>query len=278
MTQSIGVCSWSLRPDSPENLVESVRACGLDAIQLALDPVRTQESWSVDRTRTALGEAGIRVLSGMMMMAAEDYSSLEAIASTGGVRPDATWEENQAAARANAALAERLGLPLVTFHAGFLPHEAGAERTKLVGRLRVLCDAFAEHGVRVGFETGQENAATLLGVLEELDHANAGVNFDPANMVLYDQGEPIDALRRLAPHVVQLHVKDAVRTSVPGDWGTEVPVGTGDVDWDAFVEIVRSHPLEGDLVIEREAGEQRVEDVQRAHAEITRRLQREGPR
>lgn len=268
VTNPIGVCSWSLQPASPEELVERVRACGLDAVQLALDPLRT-EAWDEGRTRRRLADAGIRVLSGMMGMAGEDYSTLETIKRTGGVRPDATWDANRAAAVENARLAARLGLDLVSFHAGFLPHEPGAERAKLVERLRVLCDVFAAEDVRVALETGQETAETLLAVLEEVDRENAGVNFDPANMVLYDQSDPIDALRRLAPRVLQLHVKDARRTRTPGTWGEEVPVGSGDVDWDAFLTIVRDHPLRGALVIEREAGAERVDDIRTAKYRVS---------
>lgn len=271
MTNQIGVCSWSLQPTSPTSLAERIHDCQLDAVQLALDPVRTG-AWDEAATTAALTGAGIRVLSGMMEMQGEDYSTLDTIRETGGVRPDATWEANRAAAIDNAQLARRLGLELVTFHAGFLPHEPGEERTKLVERLRTLVDVFADAGVRIALETGQETAKTLLAVLEELDRPNAGVNFDPANMVLYDQGDPIEALRALAPRVLQLHVKDATRTETPGTWGAEVAVGTGDVDWDAFTDIVRTLPLTGDLVIEREAGEERVADVRRAFAELTGRL------
>ena len=53
------------------------------------------------------------------------------------------------------------------------------------------------------------------------------VNFDPAN-VLYDMDKPIEALRKLVSHVQQVHVKDAGRPTVKGQWG-EVVVGTGAV-------------------------------------------------
>ena len=49
-----------------------------------------------------------------------------------------------------------------------------------------------------------------------------GVNFDPANMILYDKGDPIAALRVVGPWIRSLHIKDARRTKVPGTWGEEV--------------------------------------------------------
>jgi sugar phosphate isomerase/epimerase len=206
----------------------------------------------------------------MMAMEGEDYSSLAAIRATGGVAPDATWETNRRCAGANARLARALGIPLVTFHAGFLPERRGdPARSRMLERLREVVDRFADEGVATAFETGQESAATLADVLEELDRPGAGVNFDPANMLLYDMGEPVEALARLAPWVRQIHVKDAVRTRVPGTWGEEVPAGAGEVDWAAFFEQVQGLPEAVDLVIEREAGEGRLSDVRTA-AELVR--------
>ena len=131
---------------------------------------------------------------------------------------------------------------------------------------------YADEGVHIAFETGQETPETLLSVLEELERPAVGVNFDPANLLLYGMGEPIAALRQLAPHVRQIHVKDARRPRAPRQWGEEVPVGEGEVDWRAFFRIVADHPIEGDLVIEREAGASRVADIRRARETVRREL------
>lgn len=271
MKARLGVCSWSLRPVSPEDLCERVRLAGFDAVQLALDPVRT--GWGEARTAGALERAGLRLLSGMMAMESEDYSTLETIRRTGGVRPDQTWEANRATAAANAALARRLGIGLVTFHAGFLPHESSdPERERMIERLRELRDTFADQGVRIALETGQEGADTLLSILAEL--AGIGVNFDPANIVLYGMGDPIEAFRRLAPRVAQIHIKDARPASTAGEWGRETPVGEGSVDWSEFLSVYKSSGLGCDLIVEREGGEDRGADVARAATTI-RGLMRE---
>ena len=271
----IGVCSWSLRPADPAELVEGLGAVGVAAVQLALDPLRTGD-WSLRETVDRLAGAGIRIRSGMMSMAGEDYSTLESIRATGGVRPDATWPANLAAARANARVARQLGLGLVTFHAGFLPYERGdGVRPRMVERLRALVDAFAAEGVEVGFETGQEDANTLLAVLAELDRATAGINFDPANMILYGHDaddSPVAALRKLLPRVRQVHVKDARPAARAGSWGTEVPVGSGGVDWDGFFDVLVAAPRPLDLMIEREAGDDRVGDARTARALVEAKL------
>lgn len=266
--RALGVCSWSLRPSGPGELVEGVRACGLAAVQLALDPLRTG-AWDRGETRRRLSDRGVALLSGMMAMKGEDYSTLESIRATGGVRPDGTWAENLAAAETNADLAAELGLRLVTFHAGFLPHDpADRERGIMLERLRRLSEVFKARGVGVALETGQESAETLMGVLCELGAGVAGVNFDPANMILYGMGDPIAALVELGPHVRQAHIKDATPSARSGVWGTEAVVGTGAVDWSAFFAALRRAAPDVPLVIEREAGPTRLEDIRSAAAVV----------
>ncbi len=223
-----------------------------------------------DGAAEVLAGAGIRVASGMMAMAGEDYSTLEAIRLTGGVRPDAAWAENRRRAAAVAAQAAEWGVDLVSFHAGFLEDEP--DRRKMVGRLGELADLFARHGVDVALETGQETAATLVSVLEELDRGNVGVNFDPANMILYGMGDPVEALRQAAPYVRQVHVKDALPSRVAGNWGIEVAVGRGAVDWERFFAVAGSLEPAVDFIIEREAGAARQGDIDEARALVQRYL------
>ncbi|MEE2907854.1 MAG: sugar phosphate isomerase/epimerase family protein [Planctomycetota bacterium] len=257
----LGVCSWSLQPDSPGDLVSRLVSTGLSKVQLALSPVVSdRECWG--DVIGVLEAAGFSIASGMMAPVGEDYSTLETIARTGGIRPDITWPANEAMARAMAVVARGAGIELVTLHAGFLPHDReDPERGRMVQRLQTLASIFSDQGIRVAFETGQETADTLVEVLNDIDRDSVGVNFDPANMVLYGMGDPVEALRILSPYVFQIHIKDAVPPETPGTWGQEVPVGTGTVDWSGFFKVLESNTLEVEAIIEREAGGSRVEDV-----------------
>jgi L-ribulose-5-phosphate 3-epimerase len=274
----LGVCSWSLQPADPDDLLAKLAAVGLSSVQLALKPFHGggllgPRGWDLKDTARRLADAGVTVRSAMYATRGEDYSSLESIKATGGVRSDEHWTANLALAEDDAKRCRQLGVGLVTFHAGFLPHERNAPlRAVMLDRLRQVVDRFDDQGVRVGFETGQESADTLLGVLAELDRPRAGVNFDPANMLLYGMGDPVDALRRLLPHVRQVHVKDALTSAEPGEWGAEVPVGDGGVDWGGFFTVLASAPRVVDLMIEREAGDQRVTDVRLAAERVGPRL------
>ena len=257
----LAVCSWSLQPENPAHLIQQLREVGLSRVQLALDPLRDHPGvW--DASPEAFRASGIQIVSGMFGTVGEDYSTLESIRRTGGLVPDQTWEENWENAQTTVEIAARLSLKLVTFHAGFLPHdESEPEFEKLQHRVRLVADLFAARGIALAFETGQESAGTLKCFLEKLGRANVGVNFDPANLLLYDKGDPIDALRTLAPWIQQCHIKDARRTGTPGAWGEEVVAGTGMVDWPRFFEELRQMQFGGWLCIEREAGACRVADI-----------------
>ena len=264
LSQRLAVCSWSLQPTSPQDLVSKLQETGVRRVQLALDPIRDEPAvWG--KTPELLEAAGISTVSGMFGCVGEDYTTLETIRVTGGIAPDATWAQNWKNIQTTADLARELGLKLITFHAGFLPHEeSDPSFAKLKQRLIQTADIFQARGITLGLETGQETAGVLFDFLHKLAKPNVGVNFDPANMILYDKGNPIEALRKLGHWVRQVHIKDARRTKVPGTWGEEVPAGSGEVDWRAFFAALAQAGFKGDLCIEREAGTQRVADIRRA--------------
>lgn len=260
----LAVCSWSLQPQSPEELLEKMREIGLKTIQLALDPLRENPGvW--DKTKQLCAENGFILVSGMFGTIGEDYTTMESIKRTGGVVPDEHWPENWKNIQAVADIAKSLGIRLVTFHAGFLPHDhTSPEFKKLVSRIGQIADHFRRKGLDLAFETGQEDADDLELFLIQLNRPNVGVNFDPANMILYDRGDPIDALRTLGKRLKQVHIKDATRTKTPGQWGEEVVVGTGEVDWKEFFATLDELRFAGFCCIEREAGGQRVADIKAA--------------
>jgi L-ribulose-5-phosphate 3-epimerase len=260
----LAVCSWSLQAATPQELAEKLQATGVSRVQLALDPLREEPAvWG--GTEAVLKQAGITIVSGMFGCVGEDYSTLDTIRVTGGIAPDETWEQNLENIHATVEIAKKLGHKLVTFHAGFVPHDpADPGFPKMVARLKAVAEIFASAGMLLGLETGQETADGLSALLETLNQPNVIVNFDPANMLLYGKGDPIEALRVLAPWIRQVHVKDANQTAVPGTWGEEVAVGTGQVDWPAFFSTLARIGFTGDIVIEREAGDQRVADIRTA--------------
>ena len=141
--------------------------------------------------------------------------------------------------------------------------------------VRDICDHAATHGQTFALETGQEPAHVLLEFFKDVDRPNLRINFDPANMILYGTGDPIEALRTLAPHVVSVHAKDGdwPPKDVPGALGTERPLGQGSVGMDRFVATLREIGFGSSLNIEREAEnqEERIRDIRNA-VQLLRRL------
>lgn len=264
MIKNIGVCSWSLQPKDQMDLVEKLARCGIRRTQIALGPLIESKSQH-EVVSSAIAAGHIELCSGMMQTVGEDYSTLETIKLTGGLRPDQHWEANRAIATRCADLARQLDLKLVTLHAGFIPEGNAPEERAMIDRLCTTAEIFNAKGITLGLETGQETSDTLIGVLSTIvDRVDVAVNFDPANMILYGMGDPIQALRALSPYTAQVHMKDALPTKVPGTWGREVAAGEGQVDWDALFDIVHAMDRPIDVVIEREAGEQRIEDIKAA--------------
>ena len=263
----LAVCSWSLQPTSPQDLLEKLLATGIRRIQLALDPLRENPIvWS--GAAKQLKDEGVDIISGMFGCIGEDYSTLESIRVTGGIMPDATWIQNFENIKATVALASDLGMQLVTFHAGFFRHDpADPDFQKMVRRLKVIAEVFASANIAIALETGQETAselAELAELLVVLNQPNVGVNFDPANMLLYGKDNPVKALSLLRSWIRQVHIKDAKRTKHPGTWGEEVVVGKGEVDWSAFFATLNQMNFDGYFVIEREAGTERIADIRAA--------------
>jgi sugar phosphate isomerase/epimerase len=156
----------------------------------------------------------------MMGFAYEDYTTLETIRRPAASRRTRTGP--RAAGRSPRRRRSReLGSKYFMMHVGFLDHTDKAYAEKFYGRVRALGDSAGEAGVALLMETGQETAEDLQRFVETLNHPNVLLNFDPANLILYNKDEPLSAVRRLAPWIRHVHIKDALRTAVPGAWGSE---------------------------------------------------------
>ncbi|MDZ7618359.1 MAG: sugar phosphate isomerase/epimerase family protein [Patescibacteria group bacterium] len=259
-TWPLSVCTWSLRADA-SGVVAAVRDLGLDHVNLALRPALAEggeeylaivqrQAWTISATTIGFPQ--------------EDYSTLDSIRATGGIVPDEHWERNRDIVFRAAQITEELGVRYLSLHAGFIEESDAARAKAFRDRMTQLADAAADRNLMLLMETGQETAESLKQFLEQLNHPALGVNLDPANMVLYDKGDPVAAVHLLAPWIKHVHVKDAVRTKQPGTWGQEVPWGEGDVGADAFLKALREIGFDGVLAVERECGEDRLGDIRLA--------------
>ena len=117
--------------------------------------------------------------------------------------------------------------------------------------LRPCC----QHGQTFALETGQEPAEILLEFLKDVDRKNLGINFDPANLIMYGTGDPIQAVEVLHEHLISVHCKDGVwppKRPERTPRGRETPLGEGEVGMDKFIAKLKQVGYKGTLNVERE--------------------------
>ncbi len=256
----IGVCSWSFH-EPIETVAKLMKELGVEHIHLAAQPALA------DNGREWMAKVksfGWTITSTMIGFGHEDYSTLDTIRCTGGIVPDEHWDKDRELVARAVEVTRDLGVPFLSFHAGFLGHSDPARARTFASRIKTLGDCANAAGVKLLFETGQETAEDLAKFLRELNHPAIRVNFDPANMLLYGKGKPVEAAKVLGPWISHIHVKDAKASPVPGKWGTEVPWGDGEVGGAAFLKALDAVGFNGALAIEREGGTGRMADVQKA--------------
>ena len=191
----------------------------------------------------------------------ESYDSIPAAARTVGLVPRDSREARAKELCAISDFAEDLRSPAVGLHVGFVPEDrAGEDYKDLVAVVARCCDHAAENGQTVNLETGQETAEHLLAFLGDVNRENLGVNFDPANLLLYGTDDPLPALRKVGEFVKSVHCKDAKRAPEADrgkEWGEEVPLGEGEVGMTEYLRTLHDLGYRGPLTIEREIPQDR---------------------
>jgi L-ribulose-5-phosphate 3-epimerase len=252
----VGICSWSLGND-----FDKIKEAGVDCVHIAIAPALAKDG---SQYLAGFAKSKLKITAAMINFPQEDYSTLESIKATGGIVPDDCWWDNRELALGAIELTAELKVKFLSMHFGFIENRDIAKAKTLIERIKMLADKAAEYNIMLLMETGQETAHELRDFLEKLHHPALGVNFDPANMILYDKGNPVEAVGVLGPWIKHVHIKDALQTKTPGTWGSEVVWGTGEVDADKFLKALKSTGFSGALAIEREGGDNRLGDIQTA--------------
>ena len=154
-----------------------------------------------------------------------------------GLVPEHSRAQRLAATLDIADFAHRLGVEAIGMHLGFVPPDPDDPVFKqVVDAVRRVCDHTGQNGQRFHLETGQETADGLLHFVGAVERENLAVNFDPANMILYGAGEPLEALDKVGHLVKSVHCKDAKVARRPDQpWYEDAPLGEGDVNIEAFL-------------------------------------------
>jgi len=191
----------------------------------------------------------------------ESYADIATTARTVGLVPEATRAARVQEMKEISDFAKLLGVKAVGLHIGFVPADRSSSSYQdLLVVTRELLDHVAANGQNVHLETGQESAEHLLEFIHDVQRPNLFINFDPANMILYGTGNPIEALKKVGKYVRSIHCKDAkwAPADVRGTaWGTEEPLGEGDVGMETYLRTLKELGYTGPLTIEREIAHDR---------------------
>ena len=171
--------------------------------------------------------AGLQMTGAMLGFPGEDYTTPQTIQKSGGFGNPATRPERLERLAWAFDRTRALGLVDLMLHAGFLPEPGDPDRKPFLDTLGKVSALAQARGVTVAFETGQETADLLRRTLDELKCPNLKVNFDPANMLLYDKGDPLRAVEILGPDIRSVHVKDAQAHHGAGYMGGRSALGAG---------------------------------------------------
>jgi L-ribulose-5-phosphate 3-epimerase len=199
----------------------------------------------------------------------------------GDLADPAGREERVARAKRLLEHTAALGAPVLTSHIGTIPPDRQSAGYTLMREAIEEIGTHAERvGVAFGIETGPEPPAVLRSFLESLRTKAVRVNLDPANFILWPailarrggyvynkakalaESDPHQAVYELRGSIVHTHAKDA-RVKEDGT-PEEVPLGQGWIDWQRYLRAYQEIGFTGYHVIEREHGENRVEETRQA--------------
>ncbi len=248
----IGVMFWA--KEGAIETIREVKALGVQCGQLGIGgdyPIGGHTQDWLDAVRIERFSLATVVCS----YAGESYADFPTVMRTVGFVPRETRNERIARTKHVADFASQLSVESVACHVGFVPedHTEGVYQ-EMVHVVREICDHCAGLHQTFAMETGQEPPAVLLRFLKDVERKNLKINFDPANLILYGTGDPLEALDVLAPHIVSVHCKDGdyPPKDQPEALGTERPLGEGSVNIPAFMAKLKEVGYRGILSIERE--------------------------
>ena len=243
--------------------IRKVRDLGLDNCQMTVPPESWRSGEKLEAIKQALTENGVTVTCIFSGFPGESYADIPTIHETVGIVPPATRVERIEMTRKHSDFARDLGVHVLAAHIGFVPDDPShPDYLSTVAAVQGICDHCEANKQMYALETGQETAETLLRFIKDVGRKNLGVNFDPANMMMYGSGDPIEALDMVGTYVIGAHAKDGDYPKEHGTLGEEYPLGKGKVGFRRFLGKLKEIGYDGPLTIEREiSGDQQTQDI-----------------
>lgn len=158
---------------------------------------------------------------------------------------------------AHIAHASAIGASVMRVVGSSLRYRSEPHGPQLAKLTRMFSDAAAlaqRAGVKLAIENHIDyNSDEILQLLKDVNSPNLGVNFDSGNF-LRVLDDPVEAMHKLAPHVLATHIKDLRPVKgVPADaWHffSCVPTGDGLIQNEGLARILSQNGYEGFLAVE----------------------------
>jgi sugar phosphate isomerase/epimerase len=248
--------------NDPEKALATVHRLGLPTCQLEMSTFTPELA---QRLRQALDRYGITPTALVTGGPGPNIYDFYQGPLTCGLVPRKTRAARIARLKEASDFAKRVGIPAVQTHCGFIPANPSNPLYKeTIVAIREVAGYCRKNGQMFRYETGQETPITMLRAIEDVGLDNQGINFDTANFILYDTGNPVDALDVVGKYVQGTHMKDGLFPTNPRDLGREVPIGQGKVDFPRLIRRLRELNFQGALTIEREiSGPEQLQDIRK---------------
>ena len=169
-----------------------------------------------------------------------------------GLIPEKTRAERMILSCHQMNWAKRYGIRYITCHAGFMPEECNEFYERFIADLKQLVRFAAANDQEFLFETGTENVAVLKQAIEDIGEPNVGINFDPANLLIYGTDDPAVLADQLADRIRVIHCKDADPAAAGAARGRETVLGKGSTRFAGLLNKLLAGGFGGPLIIERE--------------------------
>jgi len=233
---------------------------GVPSVQIHAPHASTRNAAAAEAFLEKCTNAGLTVTCVFGGFEGESYADIPTTARTVGLVPEETRASRAQEMKEISDFTKLLGCNTVALHIGFVPERGSDDYNRLIAVTRDLLVHIAGNGQQLNLETGQETADHLLEFINDVGQDNLFINFDPANMILYGTGDPIEALKKVGKYVRSIHCKDAT-WAADGErgksWGAEVALGEGDVGMETYLRTLHEIGYTGPLTIEREIAHDR---------------------
>lgn len=249
----LGLCCRDVEGMELEAQFEQARRLGFDRVQIAMWRMEHLNAEHAQQTKALLARYGLvctELWCGWTKPAYWDFRN--GPSSLGLVPGEYRFLRLQDLFK-GAAYARELGVTDVITHLGFIPQDpTDANYVGLIHALRHLTTELKKYGQFFSFETGQETPLVVRRCIEDVGADNIGVNYDPGNLLIYGNGNPVDGLDLLGDYVRSVHAKDATYPTSGYEQGIETVMGEGQVDMKALIEKLKKHGFARVMSIEHE--------------------------